>query len=136
MLKWWFKTRQFRESRILRLRTHGLRRANGLTYQESPNCGRSSSYRQLGSAIPSNICPPGSCRRRMSPPPGPTRRQSYLVDSIPTSLRSRTRPSKTRKLSPHVSLDLKPSPETLSCGTAVNSILRIHRGDQCDVPGF
>src|ERR1700758_2981537 len=67
-------------------------------------------------------------------------RPSPLVDKValftrsPRLFRSRARPSKTRKLSSHVSLDLKPSPETLSCGTAVNSIIRIRRGNQCDVP--
>src|ERR1700751_5373961 len=54
--------------------------------------------------------------------PAPLVDKVTLLSLSPRLYRSRARPSKTRKLSSHVSLDLKPSPETLSCGTAVNSI--------------
>src|SRR3984885_6074098 len=72
------------------------------------------------------------CRLR----PAPLVDKVTLLTRSPRLYLSRARPSKTRKLSSHVSLDLKPSPETLSCWTAVNSILPIRRGNHCDVPGF
>ena len=72
------------------------------------------------------------CRLR----PAPFVDKVTLLTRSPRLHRSPARPSKTRKLSSHVSLDLKTPAETLSCGTAVNSILRIRRGNQCDVPVF
>jgi hypothetical protein len=59
-----------------------------------------------------------------------------LLTRSPRLYRSRASPSEIRKLSSHMSFDLKPSPETLSCGTAVNGILRIRRANQCYVPRF
>ena len=137
MVKWWFKTRQF--CGIQNPAAANARVATG----QWPSLIRN---HQIAENLPATVIlvlphrqifvhqalAAVECRLR----PAPLVDKVTLLTRSPRLYRSRARPSKTRKLSSHVSLDLKPSAETLSCGTAVNSILRIRRGNQCDVPGF
>jgi hypothetical protein len=58
---------------------------HSLIYQELPCCGRSSTCRRAAFAKLSDISRPAFCHCRMLPQPGPIHKQSFLVQSSPTS---------------------------------------------------